>query len=119
MQSKTQNESSLNRKVDWRSPLRYPGGKTKAAKFIAKHLPHSPIADYREPFCGGASVFLYLRRQGYLNSTSRMWLNDIYPWLIDFWKTAQRANGNLRASLRRYRDSFHTTAELRQYFHAT
>ena len=42
-----------------KSPLRYPGGKSRALKFLAKHLPRD-FAEYREPFFGGGSVGLFL-----------------------------------------------------------
>ena len=43
------------------SPLRYPGGKNKLAKFIAKICVDNNIkGHYIEPYAGGASVALYL-----------------------------------------------------------
>jgi site-specific DNA-adenine methylase len=41
-------------------PLRYPGGKSKALKFIAPLIPN--FEEYREPFLGGGSVFIYLKQ---------------------------------------------------------
>jgi site-specific DNA-adenine methylase len=45
-----------------KSPLRYPGGKSKA---IDKILPHIllNIREYREPFVGGSSVCLSVKQQ--------------------------------------------------------
>lgn len=41
-----------------KSPLRYPGGKSKAIKFIAPLIPK--FKEYREPFLGGGSGYNYL-----------------------------------------------------------
>ena len=47
------------------SPLRYPGGKNKLAKFIAKICVDNDInGHYIEPYAGGASVSLYLLIEG-------------------------------------------------------
>ena len=43
-----------------KSPLRYPGGKSRAVKFIAPLIPE--FDEYREPFIGGGSVFIYLKQ---------------------------------------------------------
>lgn len=40
-----------------KSPLRYPGGKSKAVKFLSKFF-HN-FKELREPMCGGASITLY------------------------------------------------------------
>ena len=42
-----------------KSPLRYPGGKSRAIKFLKDFFPKDFI-EYREPFFGGGSVGLYL-----------------------------------------------------------
>ena len=39
-----------------KSPLRYPGGKSRALKQILPLIPMS-ISEFREPFVGGGSVF--------------------------------------------------------------
>ncbi|MYF99993.1 DNA adenine methylase [Candidatus Poribacteria bacterium] len=43
-----------------KSPLRYPGGKSRAIKQILPHIP-TEIGEFREPFVGGGSVFFSLR----------------------------------------------------------
>ena len=43
------------------SPLRYPGGKTRAIKQILPFIP--TFKEYREPFAGGASVFFALKQR--------------------------------------------------------
>lgn len=45
-----------------KSPLRYPGGKSRAIAQILPLLPER-IAEFREPFVGGGSVFLAAQQQ--------------------------------------------------------
>jgi DNA adenine methylase len=67
------------------TPLRYPGGKAKAIKKIIKYLPHD-FSEYREPFVGGGSLFIYLKqKQPYL----KIWINDLNTELFLFWKVVQ------------------------------
>ena len=54
-----------------KSILRYPGGKTKVAKFLVDLFPS--FDEYREPFVGGASVFIHTQ-QTY--PQKKYWIND-------------------------------------------
>ena len=45
-----------------KSPLRYPGGKSKAISKILRYLPPD-FSEYREPFVGGGSLFIYLKQK--------------------------------------------------------
>lgn len=66
-----------------RSPLRYPGGKAKALKAIAPYLPDlSTVHEFREPFVGGGSLFIYLKQQ---YPHLRIWINDLNPEVYCFW----------------------------------
>ena len=42
-----------------KTPLRYPGGKSRAAKRLITKFPKN-IGEFREPFVGGGSVALHL-----------------------------------------------------------
>jgi DNA adenine methylase len=68
-----------------KSPLRYPGGKSKAIKQIVEYLPNN-FSEFREPFVGGGSIFIYLK-QKYPNL--KIWINDLNYELFLFWKIAQ------------------------------
>lgn len=68
-----------------KSPLRYPGGKSKAIKQIVEYLPDN-FSEFREPFVGGGSVFIYLKQQ---YPHLKIWINDLNPELFLFWKIAQ------------------------------
>lgn len=64
-----------------KTPLRYPGGKSRATKFLLPKFPKD-INDYREPFIGGGSVAIEFTKQ-YPNSS--VWVNDLYEPLYNFW----------------------------------
>jgi DNA adenine methylase len=68
-----------------KSPLRYPGGKSKAINQIVEYLPES-FSEFREPFVGGGSVFIYLKQKF---PDVKIWINDLNRELFLFWKFAQ------------------------------
>ena len=68
----------------FKSPLRYPGGKSRVADIIIKQFPS--FDEYREPFLGGGSVFI---RQKQLFPMRKFWINDAYFDLFNFWKISQ------------------------------
>jgi DNA adenine methylase len=89
-----------------KTPLRYPGGKSRATSKIGQFFPDfSKYHEYREPFLGGGSVALYVTQQ-YPNLN--IWVNDLYEPLINFWKQL-RDNGDeitryLKSLKQRYGD---------------
>lgn len=65
------------------SPLRYPGGKNKLAKFIALICEKNNInGHYVEPYAGGASVALFLLFNNYVKKIT---INDIDRSIYAFW----------------------------------
>jgi len=65
------------------SPLRYPGGKNKLAKFIAKICVDNNInGHYVEPYAGGASVALYLLIE---KKVGKITINDYDRSIYAFW----------------------------------
>ncbi|PHJ64129.1 modification methylase [Nostoc linckia z18] len=68
-----------------KSPLRYPGGKSKAINQIVEYLPEN-FDEFREPFVGGGSVFIYLKQKF---PKLKIWINDLNRELFLFWKFAQ------------------------------
>lgn len=66
-----------------KTPLRYPGGKSKAVKKLFEHFPDLTAYDeYREPFLGGGSVAIAVTKK---NPDIRVWVNDLYWPLYNFW----------------------------------
>lgn len=74
-----------------KSPLRYPGGKSRAAQRIEALL-LKDFEEYREPFVGGGSVFIYLKQK---RPDLKIWINDLNKELFLFWKYAQRDSEKL------------------------
>jgi DNA adenine methylase len=68
-----------------KSPLRYPGGKSRAIPKILEQLPES-FLEFREPFVGGGSVFIAIRQKF---PDVKVWINDLNFDLYCFWKIAQ------------------------------
>ncbi|MDR2684016.1 MAG: DNA adenine methylase [Prevotellaceae bacterium] len=68
-----------------KSPLRYPGGKSRVVKTIVKLLPD--FDKFREPFLGGGSVFVYVKQRF---PNKKYWTNDLYIELYKFWEMMQK-----------------------------
>ncbi|MCQ3936726.1 MAG: DNA adenine methylase [Chloroflexi bacterium] len=68
-----------------KSPLRYPGGKSRAVQQMKLLIPKE-FDEYREPFVGGASFFIYLKQKF---PKVKYWINDLNSELYCFWKSAQ------------------------------
>ena len=94
-----------------KSPLRYPGGKSRALKQILPHVPLN-IPEFREPFVGGGSVFFAIRSL-FQNRINSYWINDLNYDLYCFWKEVRDNAPNLVATLRETRT---TTTDGRALF---
>ena len=64
-----------------KTPLRYPGGKSRAINKITPFFPKE-FKEYREPFIGGGSVALYVTMT---RPDVEVWVNDLYEPLYNFW----------------------------------
>jgi DNA adenine methylase len=64
-----------------KTPLRYPGGKSKAIKTLSPWFPKT-ISEYREPFIGGGSIAIEITKS---NPDIPVWINDLYIPLYNFW----------------------------------
>ena len=70
-----------------KTPLRYPGGKSRACKKIDPYIPELRNYDeFREPFIGGGSVAIHVTKK---YPTMKVWVNDLYEPLVNFWKQLQ------------------------------
>ena len=72
--------TTIELKIIMKQIFRYPGGKSKAIKFIKPFFDCCPHQEYREPFIGGGSVFLSKK------NVKRNWINDLDKELIAFYK---------------------------------
>jgi DNA adenine methylase len=68
------------------TPLRYPGGKAKLAKFIKAIIEANDLCDgdYVEPYAGGAGVALELLMHEYVQ---HIHINDISRPIFSFWRS--------------------------------
>ena len=80
-----------------KSPLRYPGGKSRAVQRMKSLLP-AEFDEYREPFVGGGSFFIYLKQA---RPDLKIWINDLNPELYFFWKQAQADSEKLAREVER------------------
>lgn len=87
-----------------RSPLRYPGGKSRAARAISAFIPETETR-LCSPFFGGGSVELFL--------SDRMRVSgfDVFEPLVDFWEELLDRPRTLADNIRRFyplsRESFY------------
>ena len=80
-----------------RTPLRYPGGKSKATGKMAPYFPPKDnVKHYREPFLGGGSVALWMTQNYDLET---VWVNDLYWPLYNFWIQLRDDGDNLSETL--------------------
>ena len=80
-----------------KTPLRYPGGKSRALANLFRFLPDlSQAREYREPFLGGGSVAIEIGKR-YPNLD--IWVNDLYEPLYNFWRELQENGREMRDQL--------------------
>ena len=87
---------SVLKKPIWAlTPLRYIGGKSK---IVSKFFQYFPVdfEEYREPFLGGGSVFLFMKQ---VYPEKKFWINDFNKNLFYFWITLQSNAINLQKEL--------------------
>jgi DNA adenine methylase len=93
-----------------KSPLRYPGGKSRAVELINSLVPD--FQEFREPFVGGGSVFVNLK-QFYPNK--KFWINDLYFDLYKFWEITQKQIDKLIEQIYFWRNQFTDGKELHRF----
>jgi DNA adenine methylase len=98
-----------------KTPLRYPGGKSRAVVKLAQYFPNLKdcYGEFREPFLGGGSVAIYVTKQcPYLN----IWVNDLYKPLVNFWQQLQMFGVDLTNNLMSLKSACGTSDKARQLF---
>lgn len=93
-----------------KSPLRYPGGKSKSIDSISKLIPD--FKEFREPFVGGGSVFIYLKQKF---PSRTFWINDIYQNLYHFWNECKENPNKLIESILEFRSTYSNGKELHRF----
>jgi len=81
----------------FKTPLRYPGGKSKAVTKMDPFFPDlRDYKEFREPFLGGGSVAIHITKK-YPDLT--IWANDLYEPLVNFWQQLQMFGTELKNAL--------------------
>lgn len=91
-----------------KSPLRYPGGKSRAIKILMPFFPQD-FDELAEPFFGGGSVGLYLAQNFGLK---QIFANDLNTDLYCFWQTLKTQNKALIDEIKRTRQTHTNGREL-------
>ena len=80
-----------------KTPLRYPGGKSRAVSKLFQYIPDlNNHKEFREPFLGGGSVALEITKR-YPNIS--IWVNDLYEPLYNFWCELQHNGQDLEDAI--------------------
>ena len=81
-----------------KTPLRYPGGKSRACTKMDQYFPNlRDYTEFREPFLGGGSVAIHVsKKYPHLKIT----VNDLYEPLVNFWVNLQMFGDELTTTLK-------------------
>lgn len=97
-----------------RSPLRYPGGKTRAVEIISRCFP-SRIKELVAPFFGGGSIELLFAARGV-----RVHGYDVFRPLVEFWQCLLQRPNQLANEVEKYyplsRERFYRLQEQQTQF---
>lgn len=81
---------------NFHTPLRYPGGKGKLARYVASVMEENGVCGgtYVEPYAGGAAVAISLLLSGH---AKRVHINDLSPEVHAFWQSVLTQTDDLLA----------------------
>jgi DNA adenine methylase len=98
-----------------KTPLRYPGGKSRAVQKLAQYFPNLKecYGEFREPFLGGGSVAIYITK---MFPSLDIWVNDLYEPLVNFWQQLQMFGPDLSNALTQLKITCDTTDKAKQLF---
>lgn len=100
--------------VKLKTPLRYPGGKSRATVKMARSFPDmTSMEHYHEPFLGGGSVALYATQ---MYPHLSVWVNDLYAPLVTFWRTLRDQGEDLQKELLSLKGEYSTPEAARELF---
>jgi len=97
-----------------KTPLRYPGGKSRACTKMDPYFPDlRNYKQFREPFLGGGSVAIHVtKKYPHLN----IWVNDLYEPLVNFWQQLQMFGDDIKGKLSDYKLSNNTPTLAKDLF---
>ena len=97
-----------------KTPLRYPGGKSRACTKMDPYFPDlRNYTEFREPFLGGGSVAIHIsKKYPHLKIT----VNDLYEPLINFWVQLQTFGDELTEKIREYKSNHPEPVSAKELF---
>jgi site-specific DNA-adenine methylase len=99
---------------NFKTPLRYPGGKSRACTKMDPYFPDLRNYDeFREPFIGGGSVAIHITKK-YPNLN--IWVNDLYEPLVNFWQQLQIFGTDLKDKLLELKSLHNNPDDAKQLF---
>ena len=97
-----------------KTPLRYPGGKSRACTKMDSYFPDLREYDeFREPFLGGGSVAIHITKK-YPNL--KIWVNDLYEPLVNFWQQLQMFGVDMKDRLSDLKSYHHNEERAKELF---
>ena len=98
-----------------KTPLRYPGGKSRACVKMGSYFPDlRDYKEFREPFLGGGSVAIYITKK---YPSLNIWVNDLYEPLVNFWQQLQMFGEDLKDKLVDIKSNYSTPDLARELFY--
>jgi len=97
-----------------KTPLRYPGGKSRACTKMDQYFPDlRNYTEFREPFLGGGSVAIHIaKKYPHLKIT----VNDLYEPLYNFWVQLQTFGDELTDLIKDFKSSYPEPDSARELF---
>ena len=96
-----------------KTPLRYPGGKSRACTKMDPYFPDlRNYTEFREPFLGGSVALHVTKKYPHLKIT----VNDLYEPLMNFWVQLQTFGDELTEKLRQYKSTHPDPETARELF---
>jgi DNA adenine methylase len=96
----------------YKSPLRYPGGKSRGVQFLNEFTPS--FNEFREPFFGGGSFCFYLVQKR-KNKTYKA--SDLNYELFCFWTQLQKNKSELISGVQHIYDTYQSLKNGKQLFY--
>jgi DNA adenine methylase Dam len=97
-----------------KTPLRWPGGKSRACIKMDPYFPDLRNYDeFREPFLGGGSVAIHVTKK---YPDLKIWVNDLYEPLVNFWQQLQMFGDDLKDNLLDLKSKNNTPDKARELF---
>jgi DNA adenine methylase len=101
-------------KKSLKTPLRYPGGKSRACTKMGQYFPNfDEYTEFREPFIGGGSVAIYVTK---MYPHLKIWINDLYEPLVNFWRQLQESGVELKDELNKLKEEHNAPDTARVLF---